>query len=56
MNRDTLMKILSTLCIGAIILGCVVEGEDGGPCAWNYGCLAVALLSGVGMKLLEKKK
>lgn len=56
MNKDILSKILSVICIGAIILGCVVEGEDGGPCIWNYGCLAAAALSGIGIKLLEKKK
>ena len=56
MDRNTLKKILSVVCVGAIFAGCVVEGEDGGPCLWNYGCLAVALLSGLGIKLLEDKK
>lgn len=55
MNRNTLTKILSVVCVGAIFLA-AAEYEDGSPGLWNCGCLAVALLSGLGLKKLEEKK
>lgn len=55
MNRNTLKKILSAVCIGAIFLA-GGEHEDGSPGLWNCGCLAVAAISGFGLKKLEEEE
>ena len=52
MKKSFWKKILGTVCMAAIFLGCA-EYADGGVGLWHIVCLAVAGLSGWGYGKLE---